>query len=192
MKLATIAGLVATGMLAFTALGQGVLRKAPELAFNMPGQGGKLLSQYRGKVVALEFVLTTCPHCQAASKVMDKMQERYGPKGFQALDVAIDPSADSLVENFAKNYQVAFPVGWCTLDQMMTFMEFTGRPVVPQLVFIDREGNIHYQTPRTGDAESMKEEVISKRIEELLGLRVTTGAVRPNVAKGTSPSHRPA
>ena len=45
------------------------LRKAPELAFNIPGQGQKLLSQYRGKVVALEFILTTCPHCQAASRV---------------------------------------------------------------------------------------------------------------------------
>ena len=48
----------------------GSLRKAPELAFNIPGQGPKLLSQYRGKVVALEFIFTTCPHCQAASKVM--------------------------------------------------------------------------------------------------------------------------
>ena len=28
-------------------------RKAPELAFTLPGQGDKLLSQYRGKVVAL-------------------------------------------------------------------------------------------------------------------------------------------
>ena len=31
-------------------------QKAPELAFTLPGQGQKLLSQYRGKVVALEFI----------------------------------------------------------------------------------------------------------------------------------------
>jgi hypothetical protein len=54
---------------------------------------------------------------------------------------------------------------------MMAYMGFTDRPVVPQLILIDRSGSIHYQTPRTGDAESMKEEVISKRIEELLDLR---------------------
>src|ERR1700679_273382 len=79
-----------------------IVHKSPELAFNIPNQGDRLLSQYRGKVVALEFILTTCPHCQAASQVMNKMQERYGNRGFQALDVAIDPNADLKVENFAK------------------------------------------------------------------------------------------
>jgi thiol-disulfide isomerase/thioredoxin len=153
------------------AAGQSNIHKSPELAFKIPGQGDKLLSQYRGKVVALEFILTTCPHCQAASKIMNKMQELYAGRGFQAVDVAVDPNADVLVENFSKEHQVVFPVGWTPINQMMTYMGFTDRPVVPQLILIDRDGNIHYQTPRTGDAESMKEEVISKRIEELLGLR---------------------
>jgi len=147
---------------------QTVLRKSPELQFSLPGQGQKLLSQYRGKVVALEFILTTCPHCQAASKVMTRMQERYGKEGFQALDVAINPNADLLVENFAKEYQVRFPVGWASIDHMMAYMGFTERPLVPQLVLIDRNGNIHYQTAREPDPDSMKEEVIRDRIEELL------------------------
>jgi hypothetical protein len=54
---------------------------------------------------------------------------------------------------------------------MMTYLGFAERPVVPQLVLIDRDGNIHYQTPRLGDAESMKEDVIAKRIDELLEMR---------------------
>jgi peroxiredoxin len=155
----------------FNAAGQSNIRKSPELAFKIPGQGDKLLSQYRGKVVALEFILTTCPHCQAASKVMNKMYERYAGKGLQVIDVAVDPNADVLVENFSKEHQVMFPVGWTPIDQMMAYMGFTDRPVVPQLILIDRDCNIHYQTPRTGDAESMKEEVIAERIEELLELR---------------------
>jgi thiol-disulfide isomerase/thioredoxin len=160
------------------------IRKSPELAFSIPGQGQKLLSQYRGKVVALEFILTTCPHCQAASKVMNEMQERYGSRGLQALDIAIDPNADLLVENFAKDYQVSFPVGWTTLEQMMAYMGFTDRPVVPQLTLIDRNGNIHYQTPRTGDSESMKPEVIRRRIEELLvGGKSSASALAHSVRK---------
>jgi thiol-disulfide isomerase/thioredoxin len=147
---------------------QSIIRKSPEFAFNIPSQGPKLLSQYHGKVVALEFILTTCPHCQAASRVMGRLQERYGRQGFQALDIAIDPNADLLVENFIKDHQVAFPVGWARLEQMMTYMEFQDRPVVPQLILIDRDGFIHYQTPRLGDPDSMKEDVITKRIEELL------------------------
>jgi peroxiredoxin len=157
--------------LGFTALSQSVTHKSPELAFKLPGRGDTLLSQYRGKVVALEFILTTCPHCQAASKIMNKMQELYGSKGFQALDVAIDPNADLLVERFSADHQVAFPVGFTPINQMMAYLGFAERPVVPQLVLIDRDGNIHYQTPRLGDAESMKEDVIAKRIDELLEMR---------------------
>lgn len=63
---------------------------------------------------------------------------------------------------------------------MMSYMGFTERPVVPQLVLMDRLGNIHYQTPREGDPTSMKEDVIAKRIEELLEVRYSSklGSVR--------------
>ncbi len=101
------------------------LRKAPEFAFTIPGQGQKLLSQYRGKVVALEFIFTTCPHCQAWSKVMSKFQQEYGSRGLQVIDVAVNDNADLLVENFAKDFQVNFPVGWTLKDQMISFMGWT-------------------------------------------------------------------
>jgi thiol-disulfide isomerase/thioredoxin len=148
-------------------------QKAPELAFTVPGQGQKLLSQYRGKVVALEFIFTTCPHCQAASHVMTKYQQQYGPRGFQALDVAVNENADLLVENFVKEYQVGFPVGFTPREQMISFMGFSdGRFVVPQLVLIDRKGMIHYKTPALENEDwdkLMKEDNIRQHIEELLG-----------------------
>ncbi len=89
--------------------GQSTLRKSPELAFSIPGQGERLLSQYRGKVVGLEFILTTCQHCQAASKIMTGMQEQYGSRGFQALDVAINPNADLLLKTLPKTTRWASP-----------------------------------------------------------------------------------
>jgi cytochrome oxidase Cu insertion factor (SCO1/SenC/PrrC family) len=145
-------------------------RKAPELAFNISGLGQRLLSQYRGKVVALEFIYTTCPHCQAASKVMSRLQNELGSRGLQVLDVAINPNADLAVDNFAKEFQTTFPVGWVSQDQGLAFMGFNmaERFVVPQLVLIDRQGIIRYQTPPLGDENSMKEETIRQRVEELL------------------------
>jgi thiol-disulfide isomerase/thioredoxin len=147
-------------------------RKAPELAFTVPGQGQKLLSQYRGKVVALEFIWTTCPHCQAWSKTMTKFQQEFGADGFQAIDVAINENADLLVENFAKEFQVNFPVGWTLKDQMISFMGFSSPYyVVPQLVLIDRKGFIHYQTPQRESEDwdkLMKEDVVRQHVKELL------------------------
>jgi thiol-disulfide isomerase/thioredoxin len=154
------------------------LRKAPELTFSLPGKGTQQLSQYRGKVVALEFIFTTCPHCQAASKVMTKFQEEYGARGLQAIDIAVNANADLLVDNFVKEYKVGFPVGWVSQEQMTAFMGFTdGRFVVPQLALIDRKGVIHYQTPGKEDDnwdKLMTEDSIRAHIEELLNLGNTS------------------
>jgi peroxiredoxin len=162
------------------------LRKAPELSFAVPGQGQKQLSDYRGKVVALEFIYTTCPHCQAASKLMTKLQQEYGSRGLQVIDVAINPNADLLVENFAKDFQVNFPVGWTTAQQMQAFMGFSdARYVVPQLVLIDRKGYIHYQTPPlSGDdwTKLMSEQAIRQHIEELLGSNTSASVRHPNAS----------
>ncbi len=158
------------------------LRKAPELSFTIPGKGPQLLSQYRGKVVALSFIFTTCPHCQAESKVLTKFQQEFGARGLQVLDVAVNPNADLLVENFSKDYQVGFPVGWVPQDQMVAFMGFSSaRFVVPQLVLIDRKGMIHYQTPALEDEnwdKLMKEDAIHQHIEELLSAGSNSTAVR--------------
>jgi len=165
---------------AYFAQSTNTIRKAPELAFHLPGQGERLLSQYRGKVIGLEFILTTCMHCQAASHVMTRFQQEYGSQGFQALDLAINgldqgrtpQDADALVETFSHNFQVGFPVGWIPRDQFLSFMGFSIAEylVVPQLVLIDRKGNIHYQTPARGNEAEMKEETIRQRIQELLAL----------------------
>jgi thiol-disulfide isomerase/thioredoxin len=150
------------------------VRKAPELVFTIPSEGQKNLTQYLGKVVALEFIFTTCPHCKAASHLMTKLQQEYGPRGLQVIDVAVNPNSDLLVEAFAKEQGVNFPVAWTTSSNMTTFMGFPpDRYVVPQLVLIDRQGYIHYQTPATEDVnwdKLMKEETIRQNIEKLLAL----------------------
>lgn len=156
------------------------LRKAPELTYTVPGQGEKLLSQYRGKVVALEFILTTCTHCQAAARLMTALQQEYGPQGFQALDLAINAldenrtpeQGNQLVAAFATNFHVGFPVGWVPRDSFLSFLgiSITEYTVVPQLVLIDRKGYIHYQTPPRGDPTSMQETTLRQRIQELLAI----------------------
>jgi thiol-disulfide isomerase/thioredoxin len=161
-------------------------RKAPELAFTLPGVGPKLLSQYRGKVVAIEFIMTTCPHCQAAAKVMTGYQKDFGSRGFQAIDLAINVLANNAspalasqqVSAFASNYGAEFPVGFLPQDAMMSFMGFSimDRMVVPQIVLIDRKGFIRYQTPAESGTEwddVMNETNMRKHIEELLGQHST-------------------
>jgi thiol-disulfide isomerase/thioredoxin len=182
MKTVFIAILCSFGLLPLLVAGQeSTLRKAPELAFNVPGQGQELLSSERGKVIALEFIETTCPHCQAWAPKMAKLQSEFGSRGFQVIEVAVNAldeggtpqSANQVVANFARTYNLNFPVGWVTKSQMAAFMGYTeSRFVVPQLVLIDRKGYIREETPQLGDGDYeqiMNEASLRQKIEELLG-----------------------
>ncbi len=143
---------VATGVclalcLAAAALGADVPRPAPELAVPVPGGQQVLLSQYRGKVVLIEFIQTTCPHCQDASVKIERVYHDLGPRGFQPLAVAINQNADMLIPEFVSQLGLTFPVGAGDRDEALAYMQ---HPImkpfyVPQMVLVDRKGVIRAQ-----------------------------------------------
>ena len=145
-------------------------RKAPEFTITEPSGKESLLSSYRGKVVVLAFVHTTCPHCQVFSQVLERLQKELGPKGFQAIDVAWNPNAQQLVPMFARALNLTFPVGYSDYDPIMDFMGFSvmDRPVVPLEVVIDKRGMIRRESPPTGDANLQDEAKLKALVESLL------------------------
>jgi peroxiredoxin len=147
-------------------------RQAPDLPIKLPNGQVLKLSQYRGKVVALEFLLTTCSHCQRASQVLNKLQKELGNKGFQALGVAINPMANMLVPDYVKEFQLEFPVGSDTHETANDFLQHSVmfRMLMPQLVLIDRDGVIRAQY--AGDDPFFKagedEKNLRAKLEELV------------------------
>jgi thiol-disulfide isomerase/thioredoxin len=112
---------LALSLISFPVLAQPPMpRKAPEITIVTPAGKQTLLSSYRGKVVALAFILTTCPHCQAECGVLTKLQTELGPKGFQALAVAFNDNAKMLVPGFVQNLHVDFPVGFAADRKTVT------------------------------------------------------------------------
>ena len=63
---------------------------APE--FTVPGlTGGPIaLSDFRGKVVFLNFWATWCPPCKQEMPSMERLYRRYKDRGFTVLAVSID------------------------------------------------------------------------------------------------------
>ncbi len=156
-----------------------VPRPSPELKIEQVGGPTLLLSQYRGKVVALAFVITTCPHCQHFSELLDKMYKIYGPRGFRPIDAAFNDGAVTLVNAFKADHNLTFPVGVVSRDDVYKYLE---RPAaqpnffVPQVVFLDRRGVIRAQY--AGDSDFFKpdrsdpdrlEKNLRAEIEKLLG-----------------------
>ena len=154
----------------FVLQGADLPRPAPAMTFKMPSGGVIDLAQYKGKVVALEFLITTCPHCQKCSQVLQKMQDEYGPKGFQALGVATNEMAQMLVPDYVKNFALRFPVGFAPREQAHEFLQHPLMLImyVPQLVFIDRKGTIQAQYAGGSDFFKEEESSVRGKIEEML------------------------
>lgn len=147
-----------------------VPRPAPEFVIKFPDGQQKLLSQYRGKVLAVEFLLTTCPHCQDCSSLMNKMYAEYGAKGFQPIGIAFNPMSNMLVTDYVKDLGLKFPVGFSERDPVMEFLQHPAmeRMLVPQLVFIDRKGVIRAQYSGDNPFFQDEEKNMRAQIESLL------------------------
>ena len=148
-------------------------RVAPELAIGLTGGKQILLSQYKGKVVAMCFILTTCPHCQRTVGILSKMQNELGPRGFQALASAIQEGAALAVPGFIREFNPAFPVGFNNPDPAITWMQHPPMliPHMPLLAFVDQKGMIRAQ--HEGDdltffGDQQQEQNIRNQIEALL------------------------
>jgi peroxiredoxin len=125
-------------------------RKAGEFVIHMPNGSEQLLSSYRGKVVVMAFMYTTCTHCQHTAGVLAKVQSEYGPKGAQVIGVTFDQDAAKNVANFIKTFGVNFPCGYSTPDQVVKFLHAPEEYYVPMLAFIDQTGTVRSQYIVTG------------------------------------------
>ncbi len=175
---------------ALWAEGPPVPRHAPEFVLQFNDGSEKLLSSYRGSVVAIEFLHTTCMHCQNAAKLFSKLNAEYGVKGFKPLGVAWNEMAKMLVPDFIKLYGVNYPVAYSEREKVLDFLQYSvmQRVVVPQIVWIDRKGMIRSQTNADAGGEEMRQEpywreMIVKLTSETDGAAKKTSAVTRRAAK---------
>lgn len=133
----------------------------PAKGFLCPDSTGKQISiaALRGKVVVVQFLSTTCQHCQAFSRMLTGLQAEYGPKGFQAIGVAFDEATPETVKSYVKVTGATFPVGYAPREDVLAYLGISvmDRLRVPQILIIDRRGQIRAQSAAEGSPELQDE-----------------------------------
>ena len=155
-----------------------VPRPSKEFTIVLPNGKQSLLSTYRGKVVMAAFMFTTCPHCQALSKIITKLQAELGPKGFQAVGVAFNDEVNTpnmavngqVTAGFVNQFEVGFPMGFAPRDSVLSYLGVSSIEswVVPQVAIIDRKGVIRAQSASRGTTELQTETYLRKYLGDLL------------------------
>lgn len=138
-------------------------RPAAPIAFPAPGGSSIELANFKGKPVVLEFLLTTCDHCQRASQMLQKLEHEFQPRGLQIIGAAINTDSAQVVEDFRKRFNLSFPVGMAESmrPKVIDFLQHSAVKILsmPQIVFIDRNGIIRAQHVGEMDEDQMRAEI---------------------------------
>lgn len=130
---------IAALLLAATfARGQSV-QKAPTMGLKTIQGRSLRLSDYKGKVVLLNFWATWCPPCRAEMHDLIEWQRQYRSSGLQVIGITYPPARRVEVSKFARRIKINYPVVFGAKE---TKALFDSGEVLPLSVIIDRQGNV--------------------------------------------------
>lgn len=119
-------------------------RPAGELTLKTHDGKQVTLASLKGKVVAVMFFSTDCPHCQSTAENLAPIYAKYKPQGIEILAFAVNPTAAGNLSQFITSHKVQFPIGLTTRSTWDVFagLSVMSRHYVPHLLIVDKAGNI--------------------------------------------------
>jgi peroxiredoxin len=118
-------------------------RRAP--GFSLPDSKMELhdLADFRGKPAILEFMQTTCPHCQLFAEILERLRQKYGDR-VGILSISNPPDNQTTVGKFIVNYKIGYPIVFDCGQAAFSYLHVQ-RFDLPQVFLVDQQGMIHKQ-----------------------------------------------
>ncbi len=102
------------------------------------------LSEYRGKVLVMDFWATWCPPCRQETPQLARLARENRDRGLEVLGMHIDDRGRSSPEDIRKfidSYGITYTVGLAT-DDIFTSYLGTEDDTIPQTLVFGRDGRL--------------------------------------------------
>ena len=115
------------------------LQPAPDFVLtDLNGRSGKL-SDYRGKVIILDFWATWCAPCRMLIPLFKELYARYKDSGVEVIGVAMDRGGVKVVKPFVEKHEINYKN---FIGDHKVALEFGGLRGIPTTFIITKEGRI--------------------------------------------------
>ena len=157
-----------------------VVTVPPNTTYPMPPLSGKslnnmgwdlangkraLFSDYRGKVLVLDFYATWCMPCRESVPHLVELQQRYQNQGLEVVGLNVGGPDDlERVADFAREFRIQYGLG--TPDEDLSGFLLSDNSDIPQTFVFDRQGQLRRRFVGYGPAAGDQiDDVVEKAIQ---------------------------
>jgi len=113
----------------------------PDLGWELQSGAKQKLSDYKGKVVVLDFWATYCPPCLEEIPHLVELQNKHGSKGLSVIGLHVGGDEDRpKIPGFVKKLNIQYDLGY-PQDELVSFL-FGDTDVIPQTFVFGRDGKL--------------------------------------------------
>ena len=114
------------------------------------------LSQFKGKVVLLDFWATWCGPCRESIPHLVHLYKTYRKNGFEMIGISLDKGDPQVVRNFTKSMDIPYPIVIAS-EKVVRNYKVTK---IPTSFLIDKEGRIRESI--TGFNSAIAQQITTK------------------------------
>ena len=123
------------------------------------------LSDYRGKVLVVDFWAIWCPPCRKEVPQLTRLADTNRSKGLEVVGLHIDDqgrSSPEAIREFIRQYSLSYTVGFASND---VFVDYLGNEetAIPQTLVFDREGRLIEHLIGYNDADARRLDSVVNR-----------------------------
>lgn len=141
-------------------------QSAPEFSLpQLPTTQVNSLSQYRGKVVYLDFWASWCAPCRTSFPLLEKLYQSHKDQGFTLVAINMDEELEA-ANRFLKTYPATFDI---LRDAKGEWADAYGVETMPTSFIIDKKGVVrHIHSGFAKDDIADIEKMVTKLLAESL------------------------
>jgi len=135
------------------------------------GQKLSIKTKYRGRVVVVVMIATTCNSCVKTIDLLTKMQQQFGARGLVVVGAVVDEQNPKFTLGpWLTRHRPPFEFGYLEKAELVKLADIPPgkRPFVPILMFIDKKGQVRYQAYGDDPFMAEKDKAIPAIINSLL------------------------